>query len=285
MIKDLHLIGYASGLAGTDVRCGEGPQIIAQAEYLQGNKWHMISSEADYPATAHSIYDLATSLAQTVVALMQSQQRFCVIGGDHTAAIGTWSGVHEVIHQQGELGLIWIDAHMDSHTPETTESGRLHGMPLAVLLGHGSSLLTELMQTTAKVRPENLCLVGVRSFEKSEAGLLQSLGVKIYYMDEVKQRGLSAVMQEALQHVTRHTIGFGVSLDLDGIDPVEAPGVDVPEPDGLHTLDLLESLAEITQHAKFLTAEIVEFDPSKDRNKLTENLILKLIRAIYDDQN
>ena len=141
------------------------------------------------------------------------------------------------------------------------------------------------MQTTAKVRPENLCLVGVRSFEKSEAGLLQSLGVKIYYMDEVKQRGLSAVMQEALQHVTRHTIGFGVSLDLDGIDPVEAPGVDVPEPDGLHTLDLLESLAEITQHAKFLTAEIVEFDPSKDRNKLTENLILKLIRAIYDDQN
>lgn len=281
MLKDLTLVGYASGLAGVDIRCGDGPSVVQHSPYLKDNIWHMIKSDGEYPASAHTVYDLTLKLAHQVSDILKKRQRLCVLGGDHTSAIGTWSGVYDAMHTKGDLGLIWIDAHMDSHTPETTESGRLHGMPLAVLLGHGSDILTNLLHDAPKIHPQNLCLVGVRSFEKGEADLLKKNNVKVFLMDEVKARGLAAVMQEAVNHVTKKTIGFGISLDLDSIDPIEAPGVDVPEPGGLHALELIECLEALSQHEKLITTEIVEFDPSKDKNKLTENLILKLIRAIY----
>lgn len=281
MTLDLDLIGYASGLAGVDSRCGEGPVLLKKNVALANFNWHMIFPAGDFPASAKDVKEVAEKLALQVSGSLKNKRRICVLGGDHTSAIGTWSGVYDAYHQQGDIGLIWVDAHMDSHTPETSESGRIHGMPLAALMGHGSSLLTQLLHENPKLLPQNVCLIGVRSFEKGEADLLNNLNIKIYFMDEVKERGLQAIFPEAIAHVTKNTIGFGISLDLDSIDPHEAPGVDVPEPNGIHALDLLEVLLEVSHHQKLLGAEIVEFDPSRDKSHLTENLVIKLIRSIY----
>lgn len=285
--NQLHLIGYASGQGGVDLHCGEGPQIIQQSIFLSEIVkrkiiWETILS----PSADHSLrlderlQEINLRLAMMISELLQHRQFPIVIGGDHTSAIGLWSGAYDALHQTGELGLIWIDAHMDSHTPETTESGRLHGMPLATLMGYGYSTLTHLLHDQSKLKPENICLIGVRSFEKGEAVLLKKLNVRIYFMDEVKKRGLIPIFAEAVRLVTQNTKMFGISLDLDSIDPKEAPAVGVPEPDGISSKELFEGMESILYHPQLVAMEITEFDPSRDVNYKTEKLIMKLLELV-----
>ncbi|HEX4044726.1 MAG TPA: arginase [Gammaproteobacteria bacterium] len=283
----LPLIGYASKLAGPDLHCDEGPVVLQQSPYLaqlveQGIQplWQMITPGLTQGRKDKMVREMCERLAAAVVKLAKQHQYFTVIGGDHACAIGTWSGMYDVYHTQGELGLIWVDAHMDSHTPETSESGRIHGMALAALLGFGYDTLTTVLHDAPKLKPENVCLVGVRSFEQGEAALLARLGVRIYFMEEVRQRGVSVVLREAVQGVSQHTIGYGISLDLDSLDPEDAPGVDVAEPAGLRAADLLVSLAELAQDPRLLATEIVEFDPSRDKSQQTEQLIVKLLTVL-----
>lgn len=286
----LYLIGCASGIAGVDAHSGEGPLAMQKSHYLleltkQGIPFHwdaMIQPFKSDPSLRvdEAVRNLCEELAKKVSELVRRQQFFSVIGGDHSCAIGTWSGVYDAIHDQGDIGLIWIDAHMDSHTPETTPSGRIHGMPLAALLGYGYPTLTSILHDAPKIKPENLCLIGVRSFERGEAELLQRLHVRIYFMNEVKQRGFTTVLHEAIDRVNHNTIGYGLTLDMDSIDPEEAPGVDVPESNGIHVKDLLEGLSEIVSDSRLITTEIVEFDPSRDKDHMTEKLIVSLLRVI-----
>src|SRR5204862_2513914 len=126
---------------------------------------------------------------------------------------------------------------MDSHTPATSETGRIHGMPLACLLGHGYPALTHILHSTPKLKPQNVCLIGVRSFEQGEEELWKKLNVRIYFMDEVIERGFATILKEAVNLVSANTVGYGLSIDLDGFDPLEVPGVDVPESDGIHVND------------------------------------------------
>ena len=111
-----------------------------------------------------------------------------LIGGDHSAAAGYWSGIAQAHQPRGDIGLVWIDAHMDSHTPFTSPNGYVHGMPLAALLGHGDPGLTGLLSPRAKLRPDRVCLIGTRDFEPEEAALLRTLDVRVFYMDEVRSR-------------------------------------------------------------------------------------------------
>lgn len=284
---DVCLIGCASGLAGADAHSGDGPLAIQQSPYLSeltklGIQYYwdgMIRPANDNAKLRvdESVRNLCIDLAKHVSDLVKKQQFFTVIGGDHSCAIGTWSGVYDAVHEKGDIGLIWIDAHMDAHTPETSESGRIHGMPVAAILGYGYSTLTSILNFNPKIKPENLCLIGVRSFEQGEAELLKRLNVKIYFMEEVRQRGFETVMREAIALVTRNTVAYGLTLDLDGIDPVEAPGVDVPEADGIHVSDLRKGLSLVAGDPKLIGAEIVEFDPSRDENHKTEKLFISLI--------
>lgn len=287
--KVIYLVGYASGVAGVDGRVDEGPLVIRQSEWLaslnqqQSINWHaMISTEK---LSSTSVTELVCQscqlLAQEVSFLVKNKLPFTVLGGDHSAAIGTWSGVYDALHQQGELGLIWIDAHMDSHTPQTSESGRVHGMPLACLLGYGNASLTQLLHAAPKIQPENVCLIGVRSFERGEQALLERLGVRVYFMEEVQERGFAVVLNEAVKQVSANTAGYGISLDLDGIDPLEAPGVDVPEPDGIRVHDLLAGLSQVAADPHLIATEIVEFDPLRDKNKTTEKLIISILKQIH----
>lgn len=282
----LYILGYASGVAGIDITCGEGPLAIKKSPFLsklQNDGDHFVWAKIIEPAqyvNLHAfdyVYAACHDLASYVSELLRAQKRLIVLGGDHSAALGTWSGVYDAYHNQGDIGLIWIDAHMDSHTPDTTETGRIHGMPLASLLGHGPSALTEILHKEPKLKPENVCLVGIRSFESGEQTLLNELGVRIFYMDEINKRGLQSVLNEAVKVVTKQTIGFGISLDLDGLDPADAPGVDLPEPNGIKGLEVLENLRSIVKDPRFLAMEIVEFDPTRDVQHITEQLVVALL--------
>ena len=133
-----------------------------------------------------------------------------VLGGDHSIAMGTWRGVANAV--DGKLGLLWIDAHLDAHTPETSHSGKLHGMPLAALLGQTGDALCE---PGAALAPEHVCVVGVRSFEPEEAALASALGVRIYTIAEIERRGLGEVLREAAARVQTGTAAYGITRDLD----------------------------------------------------------------------
>ncbi len=282
-----YLIGCASGIAGADAHSGEGPSVVRESPAmltLEKNgkvQWHTMLS----PFTSHKRKDenirlLCLQLAKHVSELIRGKKSFCVVGGDHSCAIGTWSGVYDAMHDKGDLGLIWIDAHMDSHTPETTPSGNIHGMPLACLLGFGYPTLTTVLHDTPKIKPENLCLIGVRSFEEGEASLLKRLNVKVYMMEEVLARGFGTVLQEAVAHVSKNTVSYGVTIDVDALDPQDAPGVDVPEPGGIRLIDMIAGLKKIVNDKKLIGTEVVEFDPSRDKDRVTEKSMTDIIAEI-----
>ena len=199
--KQIQVIGYASCYGAQDQRCDTGPitlknlQLTAQLNDANFDvQWspyvtpdHTPNSKAD---TLSVIIDNCKELARQTRTAINSNKQIVVIGGDHSCAIGTWSGVHSALLQmpQGpnvsQLGLIWIDAHMDSHTMESSSSGAIHGMPVASLLGYGDEQLCSIESSDSKIQPHNLCLVGVRSFEPAEAELLNKLGVKVFFMKD-----------------------------------------------------------------------------------------------------
>src|SRR5262249_12391204 len=218
-------------------------------------------------------------LAERVADTIQDRGLPVVLGGDHSCAIGTWKGAAQALAPNGPVGLLWIDAHMDAHTPQTTPTGALHGMPLACLLGHGDPVVTALADD-ARIAPQHVCLIGVRSFESGEAALLKRLGVRVYFMREVVRRGLDAVMREALEIVQRGTAGFGVTIDLDALDPRDAPGVGTPVPGGLGVGELTATLTRLAHHPRLVGVEIVEYNPDRDRDAATAGLVTDILDAL-----
>jgi len=287
--KNIYLLGYASSIAGPDPTAGAGPLVLQKSSYLDALKessldlhWHlMINRIGEYTKSKlETITEDNQLLADSVAELVTDKKFFMVLGGDHTCAIGTWSGASYSMKKAGPIGLIWIDAHMDSHTPESSLTGNYHGMPLACLLGFGEPGLTSILDKAPKIKPEHLCLIGIRSFESAEDALLKSLNVRIYYMDEIENRGLKVIMQEALEIVTKGTAGFGISLDIDSIDPIDAPATDVSEPGGIRAKELCEALPIAARSPHLLGVEITEFDPHRDIEQKTEKLIPKLMTAL-----
>ena len=285
--RNIMVIGAASGAGAPDPATAEGPDALRRYRAfhdspLQHVEWDAIlrvpRDAQDTPL--HAVAALGARLAAEVESVLQAGHFPLVVGGDHSCAIGTWSGVHRALADRGPIGLIWIDAHMDSHTFATTPSGQIHGMPLAALLGHGEAALTAIDGAEAKLRPEHVCLIGVRSFEAGEAALLQRLGVRVFGMDEIRRRGLAAVFDEALAIVRHGTAGFGVSVDLDALDPEEEPGVTTPVPGGLRRDELAAALSQLRGDPAFVAMEIVEYNPRHDRDRATANAAGTLVDAI-----
>ena len=292
MTLSLSLIGYASGIAANDEGCGEGPLLLQKdglekqlsiqqplAAYWQAMLVPRCGSKND---RLQRVVELNTQLAALTFDLTQQNKRFTVFGGDHSCAIGTWSGVAAALAQQnGELGLIWIDAHMDSHTFETTLTGNIHGMPLAALLGVGDSSLTHIAMSCPKINPKRLVLIGIRSFEAEEEKLLSRLGVRIYNMEAIARHGFESVLSDAIAHVKENSLGFGVSLDLDGIDPVDAPGVGVPEANGISGKELCQGLKQLRKAPQLIGVEVVEYNPYHDEGCKTKKLIQEILLSIF----
>lgn len=286
--QTLFIIPYASGIASSQPDSELGPAAIQQALSLQNLsvpfQWHSPikpHEKSSQLSALHTVGEMNEQLAELTYRHTLAQQPFLVIGGDHSCAIGTWSGASTAVSKQGPLGLLWIDAHMDSHTPTSSPSKNIHGMPLAALLGYGNGLLTHIQSPYPKLLPPNIVLVGIRSYEPEEAELLKQLQVRIFYMDEVKQRGIAAVMQEALAIVTQNTSAFGISIDIDGIDPHDAPAVATTEKDGIPATAFLETLPMIAKHEKFIGAEIAEYNPPLDRENKTQRLIIEMIQQLF----
>jgi arginase len=280
--------GFASGRGANDPRCAHGPERlraaglvsapdIADLDLRWGAVLHAHSDAAR--STVETVADVCRRLACCVRDTVAAGARFTVLGGDHTCALGTWSGAREALADRGPIGLVWMDAHMDAHTPQTSPSGNLHGMPLACLLGRGDLCLTSLAARGPVLTPEHVCLIGVRSYEYDEAELLERLGVRVFFMDEVRWRGLDVIVPEALRIVCRGTAGFGVSLDLDALDPLDAPGVSLPVADGLRAAETLDALRSLGAQADLLGIEIAEFNPYRDSDGVTARLIAQLLHA------
>ena len=285
--RTLVVIGAASGAGAPDPATADGPDALRHYRVfhdtpLQHVEWDAIlrvpRAEQDTPL--HAVVALSARLAAEVEAVLRAGNFPLVVGGDHSCAIGTWSGVHRTLADRGPIGLIWVDAHMDSHTFATTPSGQIHGMPLAALLGHGEAALTAIDGPEAKLNPEHVCLIGVRSYEAGEAALLHQLGVRVFEMDEVRRRGLAEVFDEALTIVRHGTAGYGVSIDLDALDPEEEPGVGTPVPGGLRRAELAAALSQLHGDRAFVAMEIVEYNPRRDRDHATADAAGALVSAI-----
>jgi arginase len=283
------VIGVACGQGAVDPGCQDGPEVLRTLGFMhdldvpQGVcAWrdivHVTNNPADNPV--QRVAAVAQALADRVATSLTAGHFPLVIGGDHSCAIGTWSGVHSAQRDLGRLGLIWIDAHMDSHTFRTSPSHALHGMPLACLLGYGDPRLTEIGGPYAKLHPQNICLIGVRSFEWGEAALLKNLGVRIYFMDEIRERGLAEVFREAWEYVTLNTAACGISLDLDALDPAEEPGVGTPVAGGLGQAELIAALRSVHGDPRLRALEIVEYNPYADRCFVTAQAIHNFCESV-----
>jgi arginase len=283
-MKTVQIIAVASGWGARDKGCEDGPDALhaaGLAAHLQAQglpaEWQTTLLPADGQERLAIVTEVCQRLANQTAAVFSSGGLPLVIGGDHSCAIGTWSGMCACLH--GPLGLIWIDAHMDSHTPQTSPSGALHGMPLACLLGYGEPALTNLIVPGPKLLPQHVCLIGVRSFEIEEAALLERLGVRVFHMAEVHRRGMDVVFRDALEITQNGTVGFGISIDLDALDPREEPGVGSPAQDGVLGREFVHALRQVAGNPRLLALEIAEYNPHRDRNGSTARMALELAAA------
>ncbi len=234
----------------------------------------------DYTSTGKDLPQIRTyftKLATLTKHTLNEQKTPIIIGGDHSCAIGSWSGISDYLNDNNQnLGLIWIDAHMDSHTFETSPSGNIHGMPIAALLGHGSSELTTILNNSNKIDPQNIILIGIRSYEDGEAELLKKLGVKIYYNHDLHKENINSLIHKSWNELDQRVDKIGFSIDLDGFDPLFAPGVGTREPDGVNFNEFLMCIKELDL-TKLIGVEITEGNQHLDQTEQTMDCIIKLI--------
>jgi len=200
-----------------------------------------------------------------------------VLGGDHSIAAGTVAGVSSYYRRKKKsIGLIWVDAHADMNTPETSPSGNIHGMPLACCLGYGPKELTHIAGYAPSVPPQNAVLVGVRDVDAREKGIVKESGLTVYTMRDIDERGLRTVMEEAIAIADRDTAGFAVTLDMDFVDPAEAPGVGTPVRGGATYREAHLVMEMIADSKRMLSLEMVEVNPVIDVANKTAALAVEL---------
>jgi len=228
-----------------------------------------------------AVTEANTKLSTVVDKVVESGSFPLVFGGDHSISIGTLAGISK--HYQN-LGVIWYDAHADLNTEETSPSGNIHGMPLAVSLGLGHPSLTNILGYAPKVKPENIVIIGARSIDPGEKDLIRSKGIKVYTMHEIDRLGMTKVMEETIQYLKDKTDGVHLSLDLDGLDPSDAPGVGTPVLGGISYRE--SNLAmEMLEESKLITsAEFVEVNPILDERNKTASVAVALMGSLFGEK-
>jgi arginase len=227
-----------------------------------------------------------TKHAETVYKTLESGKVPLILGGDHSVAAGTVAGVAQFYREQRrvqeqKIGLIWIDAHADINTPETSPSGNVHGMPLAAIMGLGPADLANIYGFSPKVQPENCVLVGVRDIDGREKENIRAAGIEVYTMRDIDERGMRTVIEEALRVAGRGTAGYHVSLDMDWIDPEDAPGVGTPVRGGASYREAHLAMEIIADHGRMTSFEIVEVNPVIDEHNRTADLAVELTLSAF----
>ena len=299
--KNINIIGYDSGWGCLNFGCEDGPDNLSidkirlklkeqgiEVEWngslgLKSLASHdkITTKEGALPFVVKGLEELAHKIYETT----KENKIPVVIGGDHSSAIGTWSGITTALDTCQKFGMIWLDAHMDAHTPDTADEGKWggwwHGMPVASLIGSGLPEFTNLISSTPKLSADHVSLIGIRSYEHGEDEFLKGNNIRVYLMDEVYERGFNDIFKVALERATTGTDGFGISIDLDAFDPKDAPGVGTQEKDGLRSAEVLPVISGLAYHPLFKGIEIAEYNPHNDRDKKTLHLIENIIFSLF----
>jgi arginase len=203
-----------------------------------------------------------------------------VLGGDHSVAAGTVAGVSQYFRRRERpIGLIWLDAHADMNTPETSPSGNVHGMPLACCIGFGPAELTGIFGYQPKVSANHTVIVGLRDVDTPEKPHVRDSGVSVFTMRDIDERGLRAVMKDAIRRASDGTAGFHLSLDMDFVDPLDAPGVGTPVRGGATYREAHLAMEMICDSGHMVSLEVVEVNPVIDEANRTADLAVELVMS------
>jgi len=283
-------LGYGASMAGVDMgpsalRVARLTRRIKQLGYevkdlgdLQLSEPQSEPAPQDKLKYVDEISAACEQLAKKVLEILSNNQLPLVLGGDHSIAIGSLAGVSARCRQNDQtLGLIWFDAHADMNTPETTPSGNIHGMPLAVLLGCGAQKLTEVGGFSPKLDPEYCAHVGARDIDAGERELIKKLGMRFFTMREIDERGMAVCMDEAIAIAARASGGYAVTFDVDALDPGDAPGSGTLVRGGLTYREAHLAMEKIAEAGGMCSLEVVEINTALDVNNKTAELGVELI--------
>ena len=283
-------LGYGASMAGVDM--GPAALRVARLNERISHLGYSVQDLADMrlerPRTlalpheklkyVREISNACEELAREVEAILTAGHLPLVLGGDHSIAIGSFGGAVSFFKKREEtLGLIWFDAHADMNIPETTPSGNIHGMPLAVLLGYGTPELTNVAGFSPKLDPKLCAHVGARDIDSGERELINQLGMRFFTMREIDERGMSACMDEALAIASRGSAGYAVTFDVDALDPGDAPGSGTLVRGGLTYREAHLGMEKIAEAGGMRMLEIVEINTALDVNNKTAELGVELI--------
>lgn len=242
----------------------------------------MLLEEFRHAKYLPEIAEACQALAAKVTAVLQHDATPIILGGDHSIAVGSVSGLSAFYRKQEKrVGVIWFDAHGDMNTPETSPSGNIHGMPFAAILGNGALELTQIGGFIPKVYPADCVLIGARDVDPSEAKVMRNSGVRIMTMREVDERGMSACVDEAIEIAARNTAGFHVTMDMDFVDPDFAPGVGTPVPGGPTYRESHLAMEKVADSGQMLSFELTEINPVLDTANRTAELGVQLILSAF----
>ena len=248
---------------------------------------NVVVEQPETSPVGHESARYLPQIAHTCARLMEMVERAAdeskaplVLGGDHSIAIGTIAGMSNHFRKAGQkLGLIWIDAHADMNTPESSPSGNIHGMPLACSIGNGPRELTHLGGYAPMIDAANVAIVGLRSVDAAERRNVRAAGVHAYTMRDLDERGLRSVIREAIEHASKGTAGFHLSFDMDSVDPSEAPGVGTPVRGGMTYREAHLAMESICDSGRMTSMEIVEVNPVIDEVNRTALLGVELVMS------
>lgn len=228
-----------------------------------------------------AITKAASRLAGCVDSIIKKGSFPLVLGGDHSIAIGTLAGAAQ---NYDNLGVIWYDAHGDLNTDETSPTGNIHGMPLAASLGFGHSQLTGVGGFHPKVKPENVVIIGARDLDQGERDLIKEHSIKVYTMHEIDRLGMTKVMEETIDYLKGKTDGVHLSLDLDGLDPHDAPGVGTPVLGGISYRESHLAMEMLAESEIITSAEFVEVNPILDEKNKTAEVAVALMGSLFGEK-
>lgn len=266
-----------AGLNARVASLGYVVEDLGNVHVEQAEAWPEGDANAKYLAQIAAVCD---AVAVRVDDALRRGRVPLVLGGDHSVAVGTVSGVARHFRALNQtIGLIWLDAHADMNTPESSPSGNIHGMPLACILGMGPAALADLARFRPMVASQNAVIVGLRDVDQLEKPQVRESGIRAFTMRHIDERGLRTVMEEAIRLASDGTAGFHVSLDLDFVDPKDAPGVGTPVRGGATYREAHLAMEMICDSRRMVSMEVVEVNPVIDEANRTADLAVELIMS------
>jgi arginase len=264
-----------AGLQSRLKQLGHQVEDIGNMAVKQAEEQHFGEKNAKF---LNEIAETCRDLAELTEKALREGFMPLVLGGDHSLAIGSVAGVSSFYRKQGKkIGCLWLDAHGDMNTPETSPSGNVHGMPLAALIGCGAPELVSLLGYKPKVDPRNVALVGLRDLDAKERRLIKESGVHAFTMRDIDERGLREVMSEALHFCRDETDGVAVSLDMDFVEPEDAPGVGTAVRGGVTYRESHLAMEMVADSRSMISLEIVEINPVIDLHNKTALLGVEMV--------